>query len=691
MKHSLLGLSLFAALLFGAPRLGAEEKVTAGLSAAIVTEKDKSGTPTIDRRGKFQVVFTNRSKKPILLWSEKCHFGHGTLSFRVEDGDGVASLMRKRIVDPSGLEYAGLGYERPKTITILPGQSYAWDVALDGFFWGTWEWKGGPEPNTGRLVTLTAVLSIKLTDSARQQGVWTGRLTSQPMRALVVDPKLRTPHEYLWADCPKQALKLMKADRTWIKKTDDSQCTPLHHAARFRHVEVARWLLDNRADVNARAYNDFTPLHFAWDVRMIKLLLQYKPDLNAKLGRETELEKFASRYAQIERHPDCAAERKEILDDIKLLRDAGAEYDIRSACYLGDVEQVRALLVADKKKALDTEAMRWAATYGRTRIVKLLLEHGADPEDAHYGGLTVSYFAIEHPAVLKLLFDAGANPKVRVEYRGNGNGPQGSSLLHEAAARGKLESVKLLLSKGIDVNRSFSSGRTALHAACGGGHIQLVEWLLQNKANARARTKAGWTPMASAVAQVRPEHEEDNIRYQAVIRALARTGAEMDVFAAIACNDLERIAKILQKQPKAGEARDPTGRPALHCAVTLDRREIVKRLLDGGADPDIRSRDKSSGHKDETALLDAAFWGRPEIAEMLIKRGAKVNAKADRGVVPLHEAARMGHLDMARLLLKHRADVNAKDNEGKTPLDWVGSDRDSSQMIKVLRDHGGKK
>ena len=82
----------------------------------------------------------------------------------------------------------------------------------------------------------------------------------------------------------------------------------------------------------------------------------------------------------------------------EILLKAGAKYDIRSACYLNDVERVRALL-KDKKQARDTEAMRLAAMYGRVKIVKLLLAGGADPE-GDYSGLTASYFAIEHPKAL---------------------------------------------------------------------------------------------------------------------------------------------------------------------------------------------------------------------------------------------------------------------------------------------------
>ncbi len=676
MKGSRVTLMLFAALAIAAPTAAGEEKAAAGLSVAIVTEKDKAGTPTINHRT-FRVVFTNRSSKPIRLWSERCRPGYGALSFRVEDTDGVASLMHKRIADLTGMmEYIDLVNKRLNTITIPPGETFAWDVEPSSMVWDAWEWKNAPEANTGRLVTLTDVLSIQPSDAARKHGVWTGRFVSRPVKVLVVDPNLRTPHDYLQWGCPRQALKLIQANRMWMKKVDNNQCTPLHLAASLGFGEVAQWLLANGADLNARAYNDYTPLLYTTHPEIVKLLLTYKADVNAKSGEQNALEQAAGDYAHTERIPGGGARARRLLSIVKMLRDAGAEYGIRSAVYLGDIQRVQVLLTADKKQARDKEAMQQAAIYGRTKIVKLLLQHGADPEDADCFGLTVSYLAIEHPDVLKLLFDAGANPKVRVEYNGNGGRPQsqGSSLLYEAAERGLIESAKLLLARGVDVNQASSIGATALHAACRGGDVALVELLLRNKANARARTARGWTPMGWAAAEIQPEEDEANARYQAVIRALVRGGVEMDIFSAIGCNDVERVTTILQKQPKAGESRNPGGHPALHRAVMLDRREIVKRLLDKGTDPNIRSRGSrgdsieyvdESALEEKTALFQAAQWGRPEIAAMLIKRGANVNARAANGVVPLHEAARMGHVELGALAPEARSGRQCQGQRGQ--------------------------
>ena len=74
----------------------------------------------------------------------------------------------------------------------------------------------------------------------------------------------QTPHSLLWDSTPEdgqKALKIMMDDPTWVAKRDSDQRTPLHVAARFNHTSVVKWLLENGADVDAQAYNRFTPLH----------------------------------------------------------------------------------------------------------------------------------------------------------------------------------------------------------------------------------------------------------------------------------------------------------------------------------------------------------------------------------------------------------------------------------------------
>ncbi len=685
MKYSLVP-ALLLVVVFVAPTA---DRKPPGLSIAILVDKNDSGAPTIKHRGRCQVVFTNQTEKPIRLWDEMCQPGYETMSFRVKQDDETAALMHRPAMNSSIWKN-----RPPRTIVIPPGDTYNWDFDPSS------NWAGAPEPNTDKPVTLTACFEIKPTEAAKAQGVWTGRITSEPIKTLVVNEHLRTPHDYLMAKFPKQALKLMQADRTWINNKDRLGETPLHIAGRYGSPEVVRWLLANGAEINAKAYNNFTPLHLALEPEIVKLLVEAKADLNAKAVGGTPLENAASYCVTEGESPEATASCEKMRAVARILLDAGSEYDLRSACYLNDVERVK-VLVAGKKDLRDGSAMHAAARYGRVEIVKLLLEHGADPEDA--SNFSASYIAIKHVEVLKLLFDAGANPNIREEmdrrvFRTGPSTPKGRTLLHVAAGEGAVESAKLLLAKGLDVNLTDAEGATPLHEACRNGRAAMVELLLQNKADPKARTKDGLTTRDLAVSQIRPEQGDwrfdglDNSHFQAAIRALERNGGlDADIFAAIACNDVRKVADILKTDGKAGETRNQDGRVALHWAVTLDCEEIVKLLLEKGADPEIRSQEKSVGTKDETALHRAAFWDRLEIAEMLIKHGANVNARDADGDAPLHSSIYKENVELAQLLLKHGAEVNAKNGKGETPLDRTAYCKNPAAIIKLLQVYGARK
>lgn len=75
-----------------------------------------------------------------------------------------------------------------------------------------------------------------------------------------------------------------------------------------------------------------------------------------------------------------------------------------------------------------------------------------------------------------------------------------------------------------------------------------------------------------------------------------------------------------------------------------------------------------------------------DIAKMLIKNGANVNAKNSYNDTPLHVAAENGYDDIVNLLIENGANVNAKNNDNMTPLDVA----DNKKIAESLHQVGGK-
>lgn len=604
-----------------------EEKA---LSIGIIVHRDAAGHAVLPHGEAFEVGITNHSDRPLKIWEEMCQPGHRALTFRVQSREADAFIAQKRDV-AADVWLGELGYV-PRTRTLPPKGGETRKVDFSDFFWGQRAWQNAPEPNGGEKVEIKAVFEIAASETAMTNGVWTGRVESSPVTVLVVNPKLKTPHDYIWNDCPRQALKVLKSDPAWIGRTDAMQCTPLHHAARFGPLEVVVWLVENGADVNARCYNQFTPLYFAaafGKLETVKYLIKKGANLEAPSNGGTPIQ---------------AAAQSKNADIVQALLDAGASYDLETAISRTDEEGVRALLQKNPALARNGNYLHSACGKGHSGIVSLLLQHGADPGAGRRPwNETPLLWALSHPAVVKLLLEKGADPKVRLHIKGL---PFGSTLLHEAARKGEVESARLLIDHGAEIEAVFVDefmGKpaketvfTPLHSAASGGQPKLVELLLERKADLRRRTSDGQTALQLAGAQINPAdgYQTKNERYVEVIKILSARGLEVDLPAAIAVGNAERVAALLKARPDCIKDRSADGTLPLQQAVGMNRRPMVEQLLSAGADIN------GVGRYGRTPLIEAAFWGRSEMVRLLLDRGANPDLKGEREETALSEAER---------------------------------------------------
>jgi hypothetical protein len=109
----------------------------------------------------------------------------------------------------------------------------------------------------------------------------------------------------------------------------------------------------------------------------------------------------------------------------------------------------------------------------------------------------------------------------------------------------------------------------------------------------------------------------------------------------------------------------PDGFTGLGLACFFGHLELVRRLLDQGADPNLAS---NNGLR-VAPLHSAVSTGSAAIVELLISRGARTGAAEASGYTPLHTAAGHGNQTIIDLLLAAGADPAAKTADGKTPDD----------------------
>jgi len=152
-------------------------------------------------------------------------------------------------------------------------------------------------------------------------------------------------------------------------------------------------------------------------------------------------------------------------------------------------------------------------------------------------------------------------------------------------------------------------------------------------------------------------------------RELVESGIEPTFAEACALGDGERVARMLANDPDAMHVRSGDGHTPLGLSIFFRHPDIARLLIERGADVNAASENVQRVAPVHAA---AAVCDR-ETMRMLLERGADVNARQQVDYTPLHGAASRGDVEMAKLLIEHGADRDAKAGDGKSIADAARS------------------
>jgi ankyrin repeat protein len=246
----------------------------------------------------------------------------------------------------------------------------------------------------------------------------------------------------------------------------------------------------------------------------------------------------------------------------------------------------------NRRNDVNATALMWAG--GELDKTRLLLKHGADVNARSDDLRTPLMIAARRPgaeATVRLLLEKGANPNPNAKPFSE------SSPLIEAATAGEPGIMQLLLEHGADPK---AAAQPALTMAVTNGCSKCLNLLVACKLDSSAYT--GALADVAVLADVN------------TVRVMVDQGADVNVF-------------------------DPLGRTPLMYAAASDMLllDVVKLLIERGADVNAKSRHKLSGDAGLTVLDIAKLHGDTPIVDWLVKSGAKATDAASPALRPVRE------------------------------------------------------
>ena len=447
----------------------------------------------------------------------------------------------------------------------------------------------------------------------------------------------------------------------------------LEHAAQHDSLEVVKLLLREGLNIDGTSFEGKTPLMAAAQhghPRVVAYLLEQGANVNLKGGNETGT----------------------------ALTQCAFEFSIRR-------------LTIDLQ---GNEAER-PTTEEKLQCLALLLDAGADPNVEQPGvGYPLEKVASNREAA-KMLIDAGASPRLVGSTEFPLYDPSSDASLGErlraAIETSNMEAVATVIAAGVDVNQQDESEFTPLmHAACV-GNLDIVKLLVEHGAELE-HWGQGDTVLSRAAAgghrevyeylyslaseEIQGSSDEEELA-AGELRRLRSKDATVEAFIdAVLFKPIEMVEAAIEDGVDVNGIGS-NGETALHYAAYYGKTDMVRLLIESGANVNIRDIDEHNGLSSGSTPLALAARetfseNSSEVVDALLTAGADPNIQDDDGNTPLINAVRshseyFSTLEHVAKLVEAGADLEIKNVKGDTALMCaLGGDHD--ELVKLLRDAG---
>ncbi|KAI8787368.1 ankyrin-3 [Biomphalaria glabrata] len=440
--------------------------------------------------------------------------------------------------------------------------------------------------------------------------------------------------DWLSVEKKLKSAPLKSLSKQIVEKDEITGLTPLILAVQENRLNIVEGLIDKGADVNDLLADGRTALHFA-----------------AASSRDDTVRTLLAKNAN------------------PLVTGGPLNtYPLHLACARssGALSITKLLLTAmgkDARTVKDKDGMiplLMAVEAGNVLVIKELLTQNGQAQITCRRtdtGDTALHLACRKKDLetVKLLVDAGINLDLKNK--------DGQTAVHISTWEGDENVLRYLYSVGANFNVQDKLERMPLHIAAERGHTDLVEFLISHcKATLTDRTQDGSTLIHIASKYGHPETALAFLKKGVPLLMPNKDGAICLHVAAMMGHTA--VVKALIAKGAAVNATTKDGQTALHLAVKFRKPQVVQALIGSGAQVET----KGGEHMETPLHIAARTEGGEKCAEMLFKSGADVNSTRENGETALHVSARYGGLSVLRSLLREGANPMHQSKAGETAL-----------------------